>query len=296
MRHPLRRDQFRSAIARNSIWTLLIWYVVATTALAVAIALAWGVSSGFPFASIGDRITVVWLAIYGMDGPLESLHGHTAPNPILISSAFLSVVAPATFLGALVFKIFVPSRDIVIFRDKLEIVPFEGGHALLLEFYIASRLSVRNMQLRAFVRTYERGKEEGRDGDYPMKTLELDVRHGHLPLPFSRTPSSSFLPVTLIGASDPVPPVESRGLVIRRTENGPPAIVAVGRAEPNQSCGDFCDLFLIVTGEIPAVQAELNEFERFRLPDCIAHKPLVRARARFDVKRYKFVTENWKDY
>jgi len=286
MRHPRRRDRFRSFIAAQRLAGLLACYVALTLAVAALLGLAWwgtaGAGGGDPF---GDHALPVFLGLYGMSEPL--LAGAAAPRWLALAIALLGMLLPTLLLGAVVFKVLAPPGRLLVFRPKLELVTKEGGCHLVALFYISSRVPLRLLELTAVVRTYEAAREDGRHGDYPMKTFAAPTAWSRFHLPFAETASTTFVPVRMVAADGP--PGGADEICLTRGADGEVRVHSAGGIRLDPARGDFVHLFLIAQAKVPSLQSEHSEIHRFSLPRDIA-EDLPSIPTPFDPERYRFET------
>ena len=296
MSHPHRHDRLRDFLARHRLSALIGIYILITAAVGAGLgALWWAVNAsrhGFDPRVLADAAWYCFVYLYGLQPAVLPVlaTGAWVVNTVLAVSA---LILPAIFLGAVVFKIFVPSRALIIARPKLDVITRAGRHYLQTTFYIATPLRVHNLSVRAVLRIYHAARAH----DFPMRTEEMEIVDGDFPLPFTGVPSRSLVPVTVL---DPGAPLEeaqigSGALVLRRQPGGFQVVAA--RGEPvDTDTGDLCHLFLLFHGDIPAVQAGLEEFVRYRVPLDIEHRAVKPLETPFLPRPYCFETRNWEDF
>ncbi|MGA7801357.1 MAG: hypothetical protein WCC36_11160 [Gammaproteobacteria bacterium] len=296
MSHPYRHDRLRTLLARHRLSTLIAGYIAFTAAAAGILGLLWwainGPRHGFSPAVLGEAAWHCFAFLYGLQSeviPALATGSRLVDTVLAVSGLIL----PAILLGAVVFKIFVPSRALIIARPKLDVIACEGRDYLQVTFYIATPLRVHSLSVHAVLRVYQAARQH----DFPMRTGEMEIMDGTFPLPFSSVPSRTLVPVTVLGPGEPLDTaqMDSGALVLRREPEGFKVLAA--RGEPlDTGAGDLCHLFLLFHGEVPAVQAGLEEFVRYRIPADIEHRALKPLETPFRPDAYRFETRNWEDF
>ncbi|HKJ07514.1 MAG TPA: hypothetical protein VKA76_00345 [Gammaproteobacteria bacterium] len=296
MTHPQRHDRLRTLLARHRLSTLIAGYIAFTAVVAGLLGLLWwGVNS----SRHGFSPAVLWEAAWHCFAFLYGLQSDTIPALATGARAIDTVLAvsglilPAILLGAVVFKIFVPSRALIIARPKLDVVRCEDRDFLQVTFYIATPLRVHNLSVRAVLRVYHAARRH----DFPMRTGAMETVDGDFPLPFSGVPSRTLVPIAVLGPDQALDDahLNSGELVLRREASGFRVLAARGEAL-DTGAGDLCHLFLLFNGDIPAVQAGLEEFVRYRIPADVEHRAMKPLETPFLPEPYRFETRNWEDF
>ncbi|WP_126776344.1 hypothetical protein [Aliidiomarina sanyensis] len=225
----------------------------------------------------------IYTELFGKE-PRWSLPDQFMYQNIRAFLATLSLLSPSIFLGIIIYKFFVLSRDNIVFRSKTEWSAEEGETFLDIHFYIASSLRLYNLRFDCFLRTYETAYEVEASGRYPMNTIPVPLRaDSFYPLPYNYVPSRFRVPM-----SSPHIQVDSEGLVRIRT--------AEREIVLNPAQGDFCELYIIARGHVPELQARFNEVKKYRIPEDISAQPLPAMHTRFVRSQSKFFVENWQDF
>lgn len=264
--------------------------------LAAILGLSWYYAAGASASRnlFDDYLLPCFLALYGVQDPL--FLRQIPPSWLVVLLAILAVLLPALLLGAVVYKVLAPSRNLLVFRKKLELVERAEGSHLVVYFYICSNVALRLLEFTAIARLYESSRTPGIRGNYPMKTFTVGTEWSQFHLPFPYVSSTVFVPVRMVEETDP--PGETDMICLMRDADGALAVHSAGGRRVRPECGDFLELFMLATAKVPALQSDHTELFAFRLPDAISPVELHPMRTPFNLRRYRFETpaEDWARY
>ncbi len=297
MRHPINRDRFRQFLIRETLPRLILYYISATMVIACVIAFVWWLpnanTQGAAPAILVHGSWEIFLRLYGT-GTLFDLSQQWGQGAVDTLASVLASLMPSILLGGIVYKMVISDKRLIVFRDNLELISQNGNDFLVVTFYIATRLPMYDFQATAFAKTYERRKEVGQAGDYPMKNVALAVEWGRLFAPYPFTPSTFLIPVS-VERPNSTANTDSQ-IVLSRGPEGDCELISVGGIPIAADEGDFCQIFVIVQAPVPSASSELIEVRRYELPRDIAYRPLPALRTSFDRDRDRFTVENWQDF
>lgn len=280
--HPRKNFKIRQYIASHSILRLTVDFIIVNAVLAMLLAII----IGFVVGDAKNTISYfyhIYTELFGKE-PRWTLPDQFMYQNIRAFLATLSLLSPSIFLGIIIYKFFVLSRDNIVFRSKTDFFTDGDDRYLNIHFYIASSLRLYNLRFSAFIRTYEKKREDNSEKLYPMNTFPLTLgQDSQYPLPYNYVPSRFRLRFTS-------PEVNIlKGGVIEVVTNE-----RTLRLDPKQ--GDFCELYIIARGQVPDLQARFNEVKRYRLPEDVSLKPLPQMYTRFIRDKNRFEVDNWGDF
>lgn len=291
-RHPRRNFKLRQYIASRSIWQLTLVFIAINAVLAVVLALVLAVVTRQP-----DQIILyiysIYTELFGKE-PRWSLPDHFMYQNIRALLATLSLLSPALFMGTIIYKFFVLKKDNIVFRPQCDLSYEDDGHYLNIYFYISSSLRLYNLKFEAFLRTYESRYECGSQEYYPMNTYPLALNgDAWFPLPFNYVPSRFRVrlkqhpgPAGHTGEPD----------VLLRAKGVVEVVTPDRRLQLNPAAGDFCELYLVASGEVPDLQTRFNEVHCYRLPEDVSAAALPAMQTQFNRQQERFTVSNWEDF
>lgn len=295
--HPVDRDRFRVFLVRNTLASLLGYY------LAVNIVLAFLCASIVTFLNFESIDIHLWetyhktffgflsLLFGGNANPvLESLVGY---HPVYLVLLACSVLLPGLLLGAIVFKVTTPTKKLAVFSKKLELNTSE--HALEARFYLATSLQVFDLSVKVFVKFYKKTDGSGNTREFPLSSFELPIDPCHcIPQPFSFVPTLVKIPITIAEKGLGLAQAE-HPLTLVCGENSFEKIYVKGH-EIAPHTDDFCDLYIVVSGEIPSLQTKLNESEVFDVLTQGRSRKSSSFDAKYDRRGKKYVISKWENF
>ncbi|MDT8405556.1 hypothetical protein [Sulfuriflexus sp.] len=242
-----------------------------------------------------DFLFIFWQELLGNGPGLESEEKILFVTGKVIS-AVLALILPTVLLGSVVYKFFVLQKDNIIFRNKCEICRVNGQDYINVGFYISSALKFHDLSFNAFVRTYETAREDGKPGQYPMNTFPIEMPENMtFQLPYNFVPSNISIPVSVVnGAGDHEN--ETSAIVLQKKATAYELLRAGEATTLDMEKGDFCELFIVASAEVPELQSSIKEIKCYSIPADIAVEGLARMRTRLEKQQGRFVTENWTDF
>lgn len=290
--HPRKNFKIRQYIASKSILHLTLVYVGINAAIAVLLAAALVVITRQPAEAV-NYFYYLYTELFGKE-PTWALPDRFMYQNIRAFLATLSLLSPSIFLGIVVYKFFVLKRDNIVFRSCCD--TFVEGHEqyINIHFYISSSLRLINLQFSAFLRTYEKCREDESGKLYPMNTFELNLNgDAFYPLPYNYVPSRFRIKLK----DNPMAGVRSEGTSVVIGDDGRLQIHAPDRKFTlNPKAGDFCELYIIARGEVPDIQSSFYEVKCYRIPEDLSPDPLPQMHTRFIRERNSFEVDNWQDF
>ncbi|MCI5074274.1 hypothetical protein [Oricola sp.] len=299
-KHPRSVDDERTFLARLSLAGVIGFFVFL---VAVAAALSVGVMALLTFLTSGgmltDPMTLAVDSFYAILGGEISETFRQVPysRAIEILLKFLSILLPSLLLGAVVYKMTRPRRRMTIFRQTINLDP--DTESLEGTFYIATRLSVYDLQINTYARYYKTHLDDGAPNPYPLKTVQLSQRT--IPQPFSFVPTRVAVPARVArSVEDYDALVESTALangeapsLLFLVENDRVSRVHVDGESIDPRQGDTCRLSIIVSGVVPEAQFQLIETEGFDLRRDVKIEAAPEFPSEFRPDRKTYVTTNW---
>ncbi|WP_194755420.1 hypothetical protein [Aliidiomarina indica] len=280
--HPRKNFKIRQYIASHSILRLTLDFIIVNAVLAMLLAII----IGFVIGDVQNTITYfyhIYTELFGKE-PRWTLPDQFMYQNIRAFLATLSLLSPSIFLGIIIYKFFVLSRDNIVFRSKADVFEEGDDRYLNIHFYIASSLRLYNLRFSAFIRTYEKKREDNSEKLYPMNTFPLRLGQDSMyPLPYNYVPSRFRL--------------RFKSPKVNFLKDGVIEVITKERTlRLDSKQGDFCELYIIARGQVPELQARFNEVKRYRLPEDISHEPLPQMCTRFIRDKNRFEVDNWQDF
>lgn len=281
--HPRNHFAIRRFIAEQSLTRLIGLFVLSIALLAglLSIVAAQATEPAIPWYRLWNDI---FIELMGKEQDW-SQHALWFSAPVRTLLATLALIIPSLFFGLVVYKFFVLQKNVIVFRSQCELN--DDQTAIIIHFYIASALQTHNVRIEAFLRTYQAHLENADQAGYPMNTIPLALGvDSCFPLPFSRVPSRVEVP--LVGQQGgPVIAISTDQVTIQHAERCLELVFAQR---------DFCQLVIVVSGDVPDLQSQFREVHSYDLPAALSAKPLPLLITQFSRKRQRFVVENWRDF
>lgn len=281
--HPRNHFAIRRFIATQSLTRLIGLFVLSIALLAglLSIVAAQAVEPAVPWYRLWNDM---FIELMGKEQDW-SHHALWFSAPVRALLATLALIIPSLFFGLVVYKFFVLQKDVIVFRAQCELNPQQS--AIVIHFYIASALQTHNVRIEAFLRTYQAHFENAEHAGYPMNTIPIVLgADSCFPLPFSRVPSRVEVP--LVG--------QQGGPLIRLNSDYITISMAEQEIELALQQRDFCQLVIVVSGEVPDLQSQFREVHSYDLPAALSRQPLPAMVTQFSRKRQRFMVENWRDF
>lgn len=290
--HPRKNFKIRQYIASKSILHLTIVYVGVNAAIALLLATALIVITRQP-AEFVNYFYYLYTELFGKE-PSWTLPDRFMYQNIRAFLATLSLLSPAIFLGIVVYKFFVLKRDNIVFRSCCDTFEENGDQFINVHFYISSSLRLINLQFSAFLRTYEKCRENASDKLYPMNTFEIPLNgDAFYPLPYNYVPSRFRVKIK----GNPMGMPRNEGVSVAIQEGGK---IQVNTPERkfllDTKAGDFCELYIIARGDVPDIQSHFYEMKCYEIPEALSPDSLPAMRTRFVREKDQFIVENWQDF
>ncbi|WP_127347837.1 hypothetical protein [Pseudidiomarina mangrovi] len=281
--HPRNHFAIRRFIAAQSLTRLIGLFILSIVMLAAVLSIiaAQAAEPAVPWYRLWNDM---FIELMGKEQDW-SHHALWFSAPVRALLATLALIIPSLFFGLVVYKFFVLQKDVVIFRSQCELN--EQQTAVVVHFYIASALQTHNVRIEAFVRTYQAQLENADQSGYPMNTIPLQLgADSCFPLPFSRVPSRVEVPIA----------GQQGGPVIALAADSIAIEMGSNRIELALQQRDFCQLVMVISGEVPDLQSQFREVHSYDLPAALSHAPLPAMITQFNRKRQRFMVENWRDF
>ncbi|EGN75601.1 hypothetical protein A28LD_0646 [Idiomarina sp. A28L] len=292
LKHPQKKFKIRQYIATRSILRLALDYIAINAAIAILLATALVLITGDSSQGI-NYIYFIYTELFGKE-PNWSLPDRFMYQNIRAFLATLSLLSPSLFLGIIIYKFFVLKRDNIVFRSMCDVDEENGERFLNIHFYISSSLHLYNLRFTAFIRTYEKCRENASGKLYPMNTFPLMLNgDSFYPLPYNYVPSRFRIKIK----ESPINGVRSENpsIVI-----GDDQIIEVHTSDRkirlDRKAGDFCELYVVAAGEVPDLQSQFSELKCYRIPEDISASPLPEMVTRFVRDEDCFEVDNWPDF
>ena len=298
MSHPINRDLFRTFLSKRSLLTLIVIYILITLVCSGVIATIWTITSTTTPSIADEFVWKLWYSfvfLYGYQPNLLDIYTEGS-HIVAVFLSVLSVLLPSLLLGTVVFKIFIPDKQIAIFREKLTIAKIspeaeDDKYFLHIYYYIASKLRLTDLNVDAHVRVLF--KDESLR--FRLWTFPLDNPIGSkIPLPYSYIPTRVSIPVAVnddINTDD-----HPSQMLFIKTEDNQLSIRRVKDREINQY--DECELILVLSATIPHLDNDLIEYHRYSIPSQINFGEYLKFEVEYgDVnEKPRIVPEKWDDF
>lgn len=291
-KHPQRKFKIRQYIASRNILQLTRDYVVINAFVAVLLAAMLVLITG-DRSEVINYIYYIYTELFGKE-PNWSLPDRFLYQNIRAFLATLSLLSPSLFIGIIIYKFFVLKRDNIVFRKMCDMYEENGDRFLNIHFYISSSLLLYNLRFTAFIRTYETARENASGKVYPMNTFPLDLNgDAFYPLPYNYVPSRFRIKIK----DNPTIGLRSDNPSIVMNQDGSIDVhTAERKISLNPKAGDFCELYIVASGEVPDLNSTFNELKCYRIPEDVSPTPLPEMVTRFVRAEDRFEVENWQDF
>ncbi|RUO22586.1 hypothetical protein CWE08_05275 [Aliidiomarina iranensis] len=292
LKHPQKKFKIRQYIASRSIFRLALDYIAINAAVAILLATALVFITGDSSQGI-NYIYFIYTELFGKE-PSWSLPDRFMYQNIRAFLATLSLLSPSLFLGIIIYKFFVLKRDNIVFRSMCDVDEENGERFLNIHFYISSSLSLYNLRFTAFIRTYEKCRENASGKIYPMNTFPLTLNgDSFYPLPYNYVPSRFRIkikenPMSISNSDNPSIVITEDQIIEVHTGDR--------KIRLDRKVGDFCELYVIAAGEVPDLQAQFSELKCYRIPEDVSPTPLPEMVTRFVRADNRFEVDNWQDF
>lgn len=285
MRHPVTRDRFRYFVVQQSVFSLLLVYIVMAIGVSALIALGLAIANTGPSGlAFSAGFVAVLKETLGQNADLD-WSGVRFGNFVSIATAVYFVSVSTLLLGAIVYKVTTPRKNLMIFRDHVNIDPESG--TLETSFYSSTHLQVHEMRVTGFFKYYRPRNADDSENLFPMVTINIGNEPlRHLPVPYE------FIPVRVETRVQIVERIEDADFENERVafviEDGGYRIWMDGQ-EVSRETDRLCELYVLVEGKLPQAPNDLLEVHRFdlfkdvRLGRCESFEP----RYNHDTKEYK---------
>lgn len=293
IKHPLRRDRIRYFITQRSLKQIILIFILVNFFISLLIYFILDIYSNY--SEYETHSTLTFINIYSSILGITNLYEENSTTTIYIFSiicSYISVIFPATFLGALVFKIIHPSRKLLEFSKKIEYIKNTNKiNHIETNFYIASYFQVVDMHIQAFIKFYVPKNNDGSKNYFPFCNKKLHVNASELPHPFSVVP-------TLVA----VPEIDNNDkggdhchkFNLEFDNNDELISIKIDEYTIEKSKNAYCELFISVKGYIPETQKLFIEDNGYDLFKILQHGPTQKFSASFDMKKNRYNIGDWK--
>jgi hypothetical protein len=193
---PNENNKVQSWVAKIKFKYLLVLYLLGTLLIAVFFGLLWFLLSPdqTAFSDLGHLIWKSFTFLYGYQ-PETNWPITWADRWMTGSLSLIGFLGPSLLLGTIVFKLFIPTKGRVIFRDQVS--HYEDANKvshLAVHCYLSSRINFVDWKFRAFIRI----EIESKSTRFPLRSYEVMVRDEYIPDPFEICPTRILIPYELI--------------------------------------------------------------------------------------------------
>ena len=189
--HPKTLDVIRTYLARNSLITLVLHFLLIIIATSL-------IFSNILFIlnnkySIFSFFKFCFLQLLGKDYQDEIINYSSIFQIILYSIlSVLSLVLPALFFGAIVFKLFI-KKGMITFRKIISVfwLPERKKNILGIRLYNSSKLLLVDITFKVFIRI----KYASVDGSPQLQNIQLDILNPVWPIALTHVPFTIQIPL-----------------------------------------------------------------------------------------------------
>jgi hypothetical protein len=273
-RHPWTRDRLRWLLVRLGFVGLTAVFVGVLALFAALLALVLSISgetAGFPSLWRDEAMALLGLSIHGA----PSNQGDAARQAVELVQGLLTLILPALYVGAIVFKLFVHPR-VFVFRSKISVEPsprtFSGeldqdGFVLAFRVYNASKMRALDVRFLVVHQHWF-----GDDDKAVVRNIPVEVANPDWPMADCHVPYTFFVPLEPGDVR-----VEDEGLHLDRIHGR--QITAQDR------------LVVHVSGAMPDVAETFVERRAFELPEALTDRAWGRIHL-----RYGTASKSWRGW
>lgn len=284
MKHPIVNGKFQYFIEKYSLFQLIIWYLLFTILFSLTVSFFWNVftySVGVDFFK--PLLLKLWYSfvfLYGYQPELsQKVEGLRYMSTILSVSA---LIFPTILLGTIVFKIFMPKNNRVVFKETAVMHsknkdPFIGVYC-----YLGSKLNFINWDFKAYIRIYLKNKKE----EFPLRTYPIKVIDENFPLPYSLLPTQIRMP--FYSEEDKI---EDETIPVFEISDQQFVLKGIGNDVFSEQIDEF-ELIIVTSAQIPKLDTEFVETMCYHSSQ-ILFDHCYKIKTTFDLKNKKGTVHNW---
>lgn len=287
MKHPIVTDRIQTFIAKNGFLRLLFLYLLFTLIFSVIIALIWDWLSlqSFDMEAHIYRVWYSFVFLYGYQPNLE-VGFEDGSKLIAVLLSVGSVILPTVLLGAFVFKILLPKKARVIFRDRATVFIDENrGSFIAIHCYLGSRLHYVDWVFKAYLRAYVENKKT----EFPLKTYPINLVKTDVPLPYTLMPTRILIPFTT--NSKDSSPDHNPGIVLEQVGDHY-QLVRVGYEDLSQYEIVDYEIIVLTSGKMPELGTDFIESKTYHASD-IDFSEQFEIETTFDMRNEKGTVRGW---
>jgi hypothetical protein len=304
MKHPYKRDRFRTFLATHSFPVLIGYYLLFVATFSLFFSLSFFLYLTFYGNSVSNLPFLFWYSFAYLHGfQIKcSFFNSNVNSYFSIILSIGSVIFPTIFLGAFVFKFLIPSKPIFIMRKKISIFsphdqPF--NNTLGIYSYSSSPLEMINLKFQVYARIFSPRQMSY----YQIRNVKLPITTDDLPVPILYVPILVTVPVGIIDKqlnntnlekTNKESNINYENRLLFRTANNKISLIKVGRHNFKYEQGDRCQLLLIISGKIPKLNNDFTEVHTYNLPEDIEYKRHQELLLKFIDNRV--IITNWEDF
>lgn len=246
-KHPRVIDRGRALVANLSLGELILGFVLAVVALALAFGALLSATENSSGLSYFDWSKEAFMGLVGSGSErLQAEPGDTARQVVEMAIGIAAIVLPGVILGAIVFRIFVRER-LLVFRKAPSLIKRnrknEERWFVAVRLYSGSYLLALDLHFSIFL---QRAISE-RDGGLVLENCELQIENPRWPVGSTHTPYTLLIPLT---TGD-----------VRTDEEGKDYAIGI----QGHLLDPDCALIIHSVGHLPELGSEFSEHQRVEI-------------------------------
>ncbi|WP_439484367.1 hypothetical protein [Cyclobacterium plantarum] len=289
MKHPIERDRIQRFVAKNKLSHLIILYIAFTFLCSFISSIIWH----FIFQDYvsGNLIFKMWYSFVYLYGYQPNIGDLTNSHKII--SIFLSVcsiVLPTLLLGTVVFKILLPRKKRVVFRNKANLhIDNDNNHFIAIHSYLGSQLNFVNWKFVAYLRI----DIDINKSNFPLRTYAIQITEEILAIPYTLTPTRILIPIKVIeqGSQNPK---DKEQIVFSKKGTKYGLVEVFGNDVPSENKFDY-EILIITSSQMPELSMNFTESKIYHSSD-IDFSEDFKIKTVFDAKTNQVYVPDWSDF
>lgn len=284
--HPLKRDRFRGFMVETSLSKIILIYIVFTLSASLLFSFISVLLTGKK-ALFLDYLYGFTYSLLG-NGTAGQLNQFAELKWLALLSSLTFVINTTILLGAVVYKVTIPKKNLMIFRDKVEL-DAESGE-LKTSFYSSTLLTIYRLKTSCFIKWYQPYFEDKSENLFPMNVFEVNSGDRLMPVPYNFIPTGVIVPVAVIQNLSQLD--AKRPLTIHTKPNDQYDIYINGQ-NAKQDEHYFCRLYIMVEGCTPQAPGNILEVHEYDLFTQLSLQQSLPFESRFNIESNQYTVKKW---
>lgn len=289
-KHPLYRDKFRGFLVNKGLTTIILIFFAFLFLVAGIFALGAVVFTSADNAQFFAFYYEYLQSLLG-NGGASALDKNNYLKATSIVSSVIHLFSVTVLLGAIVYKVTTPKKNLMIFRDKVELD--KDNKTLTTSFYSSTPLSIYRLKTSCFIKYYEPYFADGTENMFPMNVFEVSNCNREMPTPYNYIPTGVVIPITMLDEPSAVSSDEPVTCLVN--EEGNLEVFVFGK-KVGVDDNAFCKLYIMVEGCTPQAPSNILEVHEYDLLRDVSTELSPPFKSRLDADTNEYKVKRWDNF